>query len=59
MSSTWARCWIVLEKIFFNLGCQLHTVGSEGALPRRISGRLQFVTVKGAYFFLPSLRALR
>jgi hypothetical protein len=29
-------------------------------LPRRVSGVPQFVTVRGgAYFFLPSLRALR
>jgi deferrochelatase/peroxidase EfeB len=32
----------------------------EGALRRRVSGLPQFVTVRGgAYFFLPSLRALR
>jgi deferrochelatase/peroxidase EfeB len=32
----------------------------EGGLPRRVSGLPQFVTVQGgAYFFLPSLRALR
>ena len=36
------------------------TMPCEGALPRRVSGLRQFVTVKGgAYFFLPSLRALR
>ena len=33
---------------------------SDGTLPRRVSGLPQFVIVKGgAYFFLPSLRALR
>ena len=32
----------------------------DGTLPRRVSGLPQFVTVRGgAYFFLPSLRALR
>ena len=32
----------------------------DGTLPRRVSGLPQFVIVKGgAYFFLPSLRALR
>jgi deferrochelatase/peroxidase EfeB len=32
----------------------------EGPLRRRVSGLPQFVTVRGgAYFFLPSLRALR
>jgi Dyp-type peroxidase family len=36
------------------------TIPSESTLRRRISGLRQFVTVKGgAYFFLPSLRALR
>jgi Dyp-type peroxidase family len=36
------------------------TMPREGTLPRRVSGLRQFVTVKGgAYFFLPSLRALR
>ena len=36
------------------------TIPSEGALRHSISGLRQFVTVKGgAYFFLPSLRALR
>ena len=36
------------------------TMPGEGTLPRRVSGLRQFVTVKGgAYFFLPSLRALR
>ncbi len=32
----------------------------DGTLRRRVSGLPQFVTVRGgAYFFLPSLRALR
>ena len=32
----------------------------EGGLRKRVSGLPQFVTVRGgAYFFLPSLRALR
>lgn len=36
------------------------TVPKEGGLGRRFSGLPQFVTVRGgAYFFLPSLRALR
>jgi Dyp-type peroxidase family len=36
------------------------TIPGEGTLPHRISGLRRFVTVKGgAYFFLPSLRALR
>ena len=36
------------------------TMPGERTLPRRISGLRQFVTLKGgAYFFLPSLRALR
>jgi deferrochelatase/peroxidase EfeB len=36
------------------------TMPGKGTLPRRVSGLRQFVTVKGgAYFFLPSLRALR
>jgi len=36
------------------------TIQKEGGLRRRISGLPQFVTVRGgAYFFLPSLRALR
>lgn len=36
------------------------TLPREGGVPRRISGLPQFVTVRGgAYFFLPSLRALR
>jgi deferrochelatase/peroxidase EfeB len=36
------------------------TIPNDGTLPRRVSGLRQFVTVKGgAYFFLPSLRALR
>jgi len=36
------------------------TLPTEGGLRRRITGLPQFVTVRGgAYFFLPSLRALR
>jgi deferrochelatase/peroxidase EfeB len=36
------------------------TMPCEGSLPRRVSDLPQFVTVRGgAYFFLPSLRALR
>jgi hypothetical protein len=36
------------------------TMSSDGSLRRRVSGLPQFVTVRGgAYFFLPSLRALR
>jgi hypothetical protein len=36
------------------------TVSKEGGLGHRFSGLPQFVTVRGgAYFFLPSLRALR
>lgn len=36
------------------------TIPGEGTLRRRVSGLPQFVTVRGgAYFFLPSLRALR
>lgn len=36
------------------------TIPREGQLPRRLSGIPQFITVRGgAYFFLPSLRALR
>jgi deferrochelatase/peroxidase EfeB len=36
------------------------TMPGEGTLSRRVSGLRQFVTVNGgAYFFLPSLRALR
>jgi Dyp-type peroxidase family len=36
------------------------TLQQDGALRRRVSGIPQFVTVRGgAYFFLPSLRALR
>jgi len=36
------------------------TVQRDGALGRRVSGLPQFVTMRGgAYFFLPSLRALR
>lgn len=35
-------------------------ISNEGAVRRRISGLPQFVTLRGgAYFFLPSLRALR
>jgi deferrochelatase/peroxidase EfeB len=44
-------------------GCQVtsnFTMPAEGSLRRRLSGLPQFVTVRGgAYFFLPSLRALR
>jgi len=36
------------------------TIPSDGTLRRRVSGLPQFVRVRGgAYFFLPSLRALR
>jgi deferrochelatase/peroxidase EfeB len=36
------------------------TMPGKGTMPRRVSGLRQFVTVKGgAYFFLPSIRALR
>jgi len=36
------------------------TIQKEGALRRRVTGLPQFVTVRGgAYFFLPSLRAIR
>src|SRR5215475_1476828 len=36
------------------------TMPESGSLPRRVSNLPQFVTVRGgAYFFLPSLRALR
>ena len=36
------------------------TIPSGGTLRRRVSGLPQFVTVRGgAYFFLPSLHALR
>lgn len=36
------------------------SIPRENTLPRRITGIPQFVTVRGgAYFFLPSLRALR
>jgi hypothetical protein len=36
------------------------TMPGDGTLRRRVSGVPQFVTVRGgAYFFLPSLRALR
>ena len=45
------------------LGCPVtndFTIPAEAGLRRRISGLPQFVTVRGgAYFFLPSLRALR
>jgi len=45
------------------LGCPVtgnFTMPGGGRLPRRVSGLPQFVTVRGgAYFFLPSLRALR
>jgi Dyp-type peroxidase family len=45
------------------LGCPVtdrYTVQQEGGLGRRVEGLPQFVTVRGgAYFFLPSLRALR
>ncbi len=44
-------------------GCPLtdnFTMPGEGTPPRRVSGLPQFVRVRGgAYFFLPSLRALR
>ena len=44
-------------------GCPLtngFSIPRENTLPRRITGIPQFVTVRGgAYFFLPSLRALR
>jgi hypothetical protein len=44
-------------------GCSVtdnFTMPGEGTLPRRVSGLRKFVTVKGgAYFFLPSLRAVR
>jgi deferrochelatase/peroxidase EfeB len=36
------------------------TIPKDGALPRRVTGLPQFVTVRGgAYFFLPSLRVIR
>ena len=36
------------------------TMQTENGLPRRVTGLPQFVTVRGgAYFFLPSLRAIR
>ena len=36
------------------------SIPREGKVPRRLSGVPQFITVRGgAYFFLPSLRALR
>jgi deferrochelatase/peroxidase EfeB len=36
------------------------SIARDGKLPRRLTGLPQFVTVRGgAYFFLPSLRALR
>ena len=45
------------------LGCPVtghFTMPGDGTLRRRVSGLPQFVTVRGgAYFFLPSLRALR
>jgi len=45
------------------LGCPItgnFTMPGNGRLRRRVSGLPQFVTVRGgAYFFLPSLRALR
>jgi hypothetical protein len=35
-------------------------IPEDGSVRRRVSGLPQFVTVRGgAYFFLPSLRALR
>lgn len=44
-------------------GCPItgnFTLAGDGTLRRRVSGLPQFVTVRGgAYFFLPSLRALR
>ncbi|HEX3419644.1 MAG TPA: hypothetical protein VHT01_00290, partial [Candidatus Udaeobacter sp.] len=44
-------------------GCPItgnFTIAGDGTLRRRVSGLPQFVTVRGgAYFFLPSLRALR
>jgi deferrochelatase/peroxidase EfeB len=44
-------------------GCSItgsFTMPGDGSLRRRLSGTPQFVTVRGgAYFFLPSLRALR
>ena len=44
-------------------GCPItgnFTIPGDGTLRRRVSGLPQFVTVRGgAYFFLPSLRALR
>jgi Dyp-type peroxidase family len=44
-------------------GCQVtadYTMPSDGRLRRRVTDLPQFVTVRGgAYFFLPSLRALR
>jgi hypothetical protein len=45
------------------LGCPVtgdFTTPGDGSLRRRVSGLPQFVTVRGgAYFFLPSLRAIR
>src|SRR5262245_14197453 len=38
---------------------QLHTAWRRGMLRRRVSGLPQFVTVRGGYFFLPTLRSLR
>jgi len=44
-------------------GCPItgnFTIPGDGTLRQRVSGLPQFVTVRGgAYFFLPSLRALR
>ena len=44
-------------------GCPINssfTIPGDGSLRRHISGLQQFVIVRGgAYFFLPSLRALR
>jgi len=46
-----------------NPGCPVtanFTMPADGGLRRRVSGLPQFLTVRGgAYFFLPSLRALR
>jgi len=36
------------------------SIPREGHLPRRLTGMPQFITLRGgAYFFMPSLRALR